>query len=129
MKILRCVDRAHYGNLLRVIIARSHLPFFKIFSNFVHFCPNFQIFCPFLTFFFCPYSEKSHACPYFLEWALVEVYQFKRLKNQINLAFLGKFQGSESESFRTNIFQCFLRSTLLMLVFYAMLFSGILSYI
>ena len=29
----------------------SILPFFKIFSIFVHFCPNFQIFCPFLLFF------------------------------------------------------------------------------
>ena len=35
--------------------------FFKIFSNFEHFCLNFQIFCPFLPFltfscpFFCPF--------------------------------------------------------------------------
>ena len=31
------------------------MPFFKIFSNFVHFCPSFQIFCSF--------SEKLHQCP------------------------------------------------------------------
>ena len=43
--------RAFSSSLLRAIIARNHLLFFKIFSNFVHFCPNFQIFCPFLTFF------------------------------------------------------------------------------
>ena len=49
-------------SLLRAIIARSHLPFFKIFSNFVHLCPNFQIFSPFLTFF-CSFSEKSHDMP------------------------------------------------------------------
>ena len=40
--------RAFCSSLLCAIIACSHLPFFKIFSNFVHFCPNFQIFCPFL---------------------------------------------------------------------------------
>ena len=61
------LNRAYSSSFLRAIIARNHLPFFKIFSNFVHFCPNFQIFCPFLNFFvlFCPFSEKSHACPYF----------------------------------------------------------------
>ena len=26
---------------LAAINARNHLPFFKTFSNFVHFCPNF----------------------------------------------------------------------------------------
>ena len=36
-----------------------HLPFFKMLSNFVHFCPNFQIFCPFFPIF-CPFSEKLH---------------------------------------------------------------------
>ena len=39
--------RAYSNSLMRVKIACNHLPFFKIFSNFVHFCPNFQIFCPF----------------------------------------------------------------------------------
>ena len=29
----------------------NHMPFFKIFSSSVHFCQNFQIFCPFLPFF------------------------------------------------------------------------------
>ena len=43
--------RAFFSSLLHAIIAHKHLPFFKIFSNFVHFCPNFQIFCPFLPFF------------------------------------------------------------------------------
>ena len=49
--------RAHSSSLLHAIIAHNHLPFFKIFSNFVHFCPNFQIFCHFLPFFniFCPF--------------------------------------------------------------------------
>ena len=51
------------------IVARSHLPFFKIFLNLVHFWPNFQIFYPFLTFFYL-FFGKSHALPYFLEWAL-----------------------------------------------------------
>ena len=49
--------RAYSSNVLYVIIAHNHLPFFKIFSNFVHFCPNFQIFCPFSTFL-CPFSQK-----------------------------------------------------------------------
>ena len=44
-------QRAISSSLLRTIVARSHLPFFKIFSNLVHFFPNFQIFWPFLTFF------------------------------------------------------------------------------
>ena len=52
-------DRAYCSSLLRVTVAYNHLPFFKIFSNFVAFCANFQIFCPF--------SEKSHPCSYFLE--------------------------------------------------------------
>ena len=45
-------NRAYSSSLLRAIIARSHLPFFKILSNFVHFCPNFQIFCRFLPFYY-----------------------------------------------------------------------------
>ena len=39
------VNRAFSSSLLNAVIARSHLPFFKIFLNFVYFCPNFQIFC------------------------------------------------------------------------------------
>ena len=50
------VSRACSISLLRAIITRNHLPFFKTFSNFVHFCPNLQTFCPFLTSLtiFCP---------------------------------------------------------------------------
>ena len=50
--------RAYSSSLMCAIIACNCLPF-EIFSNFVYFCPNFQIFSPF--------SEKSHPCPYFLE--------------------------------------------------------------
>ena len=32
-----------YLYILRAIIACNHLPLFKIFSKFVHFCSNFQI--------------------------------------------------------------------------------------
>ena len=39
--------RAYSDSLLRAIISRNHLLLFKIFSNFVHFCPNFQMFCSF----------------------------------------------------------------------------------
>ena len=52
------------------IIACNHLPFCKIFGNFVNFSPNFQIFCPFSTFL-CPLFEKSHQCPYFLEYSFL----------------------------------------------------------
>ena len=57
--------RAYSSSLLCVIIARSHLHFFKIFSNFEHFCPNFQIFCPFLPFFplFLPVLWKVACMP------------------------------------------------------------------
>ena len=51
-------DRTYSNSLLHVINSYNHLPFFKIFSNFVHFCANFQIFCAF--------SEKSYPCSYFL---------------------------------------------------------------
>ena len=36
------------------------------------FSKHSQMFCPF-SIFLCPFSEKLHPCPYFLEWAL-EVY-------------------------------------------------------
>ena len=61
--------RAYSISLLRSITVCIHLPFFKMYSNFVYFCPNFQIICPFSTF---PraFSEKLHSCHYFLEKAL-----------------------------------------------------------
>ena len=61
--------RAFSSSLLRVIIAHNHLPFFKIFWNFVHFCPNFQIFCSCLLVFnnflpfFCPFFWKFACMP------------------------------------------------------------------
>ena len=45
------------SSLLRVIIACSHLPFFNIFSNVVHFCPNFSL----------PFFWKIAPMPCFLE--------------------------------------------------------------
>ena len=42
--------KAFSRSLLHAIITHNHMPISKIFSNFVHFCPNFQIFCPFLPF-------------------------------------------------------------------------------
>ena len=73
--IFKCISlhdcRAYSSSSLRAIIANNHLLFLKIFSNFVYFCPKFQIFCLisclfniFLPFLF-PFSEKLHACPYF----------------------------------------------------------------
>ena len=76
----KSIDRANFSCFMHAIVAHMRLPFFKIFSNFVHLCPNFQVFC-----LFRPFSEKSHACPYFLEQALLEVLiyfiiQFKVMK-------------------------------------------------
>ena len=34
------------GPFLAVYCLGCHLPFFKIFLNFIYFCPNIQIFCP-----------------------------------------------------------------------------------
>ena len=49
------VPRASYSSILCTIIAHNYLPFFKIFSKSVYFCPNFQIilpsFTPFKIFF------------------------------------------------------------------------------
>ena len=42
-----------------LIVYCNHLPFFKTFLNFIHFCTNLQILCLF--------SEKSHPCSYFAE--------------------------------------------------------------
>ena len=41
------IIRTFSSSLLRAIIACNYLTFFKIFSNFVHFCSSFQIFWPF----------------------------------------------------------------------------------
>ena len=59
------ICRAFPSSLLCVILASNYLPFFKIFSNFVHFCSNFQIFCPFLTLFppFLPFFWKITCMP------------------------------------------------------------------
>ena len=60
---------------LDVLRGFSHVHYylFKIFSNCLHFCPNFQIFCLLLAF--CPFFAFSlqnctHGMPYFLEKAL-----------------------------------------------------------
>ena len=45
-----CNIRAFSSSLLRAIIARNLLPFFKLFSNFVHFCPNSEILALFCSF-------------------------------------------------------------------------------
>ena len=64
----KCTVGAYSSSLLHAIIPRNHLPFFKIFSNFVHFCPNFQNFPPFLPFLniFLPFfalflKNRTHA--------------------------------------------------------------------
>ena len=64
-------NRAYSSSLLHAIIARSHLPFFKILQilyTFAQIFKYFAVFYPFIIIFifFCTF-EKSHACPYFLE--------------------------------------------------------------
>ena len=58
--------RAYSSCFMHVIVARMRLPFFKLFSSFVYFCPNFQTNYFFLTWF-CPFSKNLRECPYFLE--------------------------------------------------------------
>ena len=43
--------KAYSSCFMHAIVACMRLPFFKMFSNFLHFRPNYQIFCPFLPFF------------------------------------------------------------------------------
>ena len=45
---------------MHAIVVHMRLPFFKIFSYFVGFCPNFQIFCPFLLFFLLCFWKIAH---------------------------------------------------------------------
>ena len=58
--------RAYSSSLLHVIITHNHLLFFKIFWNFVHFCPNSQIFFP-ISIFLGSFSEKSQLLPFTFE--------------------------------------------------------------
>ena len=54
--------RAYSSSFMHAIVARMRLLLSKIFSNYVHFCLNFQIFCPFLPLF-CAFSEKIARVP------------------------------------------------------------------
>ena len=51
LSVVMEVGRQQEFKLLFRAFSRAFLPFFKILSKFVYFCPNFQIFCPFLPFF------------------------------------------------------------------------------
>ena len=57
--------RVFSSSLLRAIVARSHLPFFKIFSNLQHYCPNFQIICSFLIFFDFFLENHMHSLTFY----------------------------------------------------------------
>ena len=65
---------AYSSSLLRVIIARNQLSFFKSFQILYIFAQVFKyfVFLPFLNIF-CPFYEKLHACLYFVEYALNRV--------------------------------------------------------
>ena len=61
---------------MHAMVVHMKMSFFKIFSYFIGFYPNFQIFCPFLLFFFFfAVSEKLHTCPYYPEEALATLGQ------------------------------------------------------
>ena len=82
------ITKAYSGCFMHATLARMRLPFFKIFSNFVHFCPNFTIFCPF--------SEKSHLCPFFLQQALIPPGNTKKHhKTSGFLIFSGGIEGDK----------------------------------
>ena len=53
--------RAYSSYLMHVLVTRMRLPFFIIFSNFVHFCQNFQMFYPFCLFL--PFFWKFACMP------------------------------------------------------------------
>lgn len=44
-------NNGYFSCFMHAIIASMRLPFFKILSNFLHFCQNFQTFSPFWPFF------------------------------------------------------------------------------
>ena len=54
--INQSLDRTYSSCFMRAIIARMRPPFFKIFSNFVHFCQNFIL--PFFVLFL---KNRTHA--------------------------------------------------------------------
>ena len=86
------VKTAFISSLLHAIFACNRLLFLKIFSNLVHFLPNFQIFA--LFHIFPLFSEKPHTCPYFLELALDNLLKFKNiylLFNNLKSARLFRF--------------------------------------
>ena len=84
--------RAYSSSLMCVIVACMGLPFFKIFSNFVHFCPNFQIFCPFLPFFskIASMPLLSRIIP--AKWPIFpKQYFFRKTNNTILMYLLASF--------------------------------------
>ena len=60
---------------MHAIVALMKLPLFKILSKyFVHFCPNFHIFCPFLPFFW-----KIALMPFFSKIGPVDTESYWKL--------------------------------------------------
>ena len=63
--------RAYSSCFMDAIGACMRLPFFKIFSNFIHFCPNFQIFSPFFPFFWTLAWLENSSAEGFVSWNLI----------------------------------------------------------
>ena len=64
-------SKAYSSCFMHAIVAPMRLPFFQNIFKFRTFLPKFSNILPFFVLF-CPFSEKLHACPYFLEQALGE---------------------------------------------------------
>ena len=82
------VSRAYSSCFIHALVACIRLLFFKLFSNFVHICPNFQIFCSFFVLS-CPFSEKNTCMPLLsrigtgriLKGTFFEIWVFRLLEN------------------------------------------------
>ena len=82
------VSRAYSSCFIHALVACIRLLFFKLFSNFVHICPNFQIFCSFLSFL-ALFLKKNTCMPLLsrigtgriLKGTFFEIWVFRLLEN------------------------------------------------
>ena len=89
------VGRVYSSCFMHAIVVRMRLPFFKLFSNFVHTCPNFKIFCPFLSFLALFLKNHKHAVTFqskpvrALRERFFEIWASGSLENAFPTHFLG----------------------------------------
>ena len=93
------VSKAYSSCFIHALVACMRLLFFKLFSNFVHICPNFQIFCSFLSFlalFLKKKKTKKKRMPLLsrigtgriLKGTFFEIWVFRLLENAFPAHFL-----------------------------------------